>query len=196
MALAAVHTRLVNLETPSYGCPPERKIMSHTYGTIRQLTKMLRNLDAWLQKGIEHAQEKKFDPANLLQARLAPDQFALLRQVQAACDAAKFAAARPSGKQAPVHEDTETTFEEVRARLRSCVEYLDGYSEADFKGADERVVTLRAVPGKALSGADYLTEFAVPNFYFHVTTAYAILRHNGVSLGKMDFLGPLNMKDA
>src|SRR5690606_1659362 len=131
----------------------------------------------------------------LLQARLAPDQFALLRQIQAACDNAKFAAARVAGKQPPVHEDTETTFEELRARIRSVVDYLRTYTEADFEGAADRIVPFWFIPGKALTGQDYLTEYSVPNFYFHVTTAYAILRHNGVELGKIDYIGSLNLRD-
>ena len=162
--------------------------------TIVQLSRMLTNLNNWLDKASEFATAKKFDPNNLLTARLAPDQFALARQVQAACDAAKFAAARLGNKEAPAHPDTETTIPELKARIQVVLDYLGSFTEADFADAKDCTVKLPFAPGMGMTGCDYLTELALPNFYFHITTAYAILRHNGVELGKRDFLGGINIK--
>jgi hypothetical protein len=156
---------------------------------------MLVNLDSWLEKGVLHAKAKGFDPAVLLAARLAPDQYPLLRQVQAACDHAKFLAARLSGKEAPKHPDVEQSIDDVRARIRTCVGYLDTFRSTDFDGAESRVVVLASFGGKTVKGSEFLLEMALPNLYFHVTTAYSILRHNGVELGKRDFLGTLNLRD-
>lgn len=170
--------------------------MSLYYASVCQLRKMLLNLDGWLVKAGELAQKKNFDVNNLVVARLAPDQFALGRQVQAACDGAKFLAARTSGKDAPKHEDNEKTIDELRARIASVVGYLDTFAEADFEGSDDRVVTLSFAPGMVISASDYLMEMAVPNTYFHLCMAYAILRHNGVELGKRDYLASLNLRPA
>jgi hypothetical protein len=169
--------------------------MSLVYAQIAQLKKMLTNLEGWLDKATSHAKAKNFDPNVFATARLAPDQYPLTRQVQAACDAAKFVAARLSGKEAPKHPDTEQTVDELRARIRTAVAWLDGLNEADFAGAETRVIELPFLEGKVLSGANYLVEMAAPNFYFHVTTAYAILRHNGVDLGKREFIGSLPVRD-
>ncbi|MEZ4296979.1 MAG: DUF1993 domain-containing protein [Polyangiaceae bacterium] len=163
--------------------------------TFSQAQKMLQNLDRWLTKAEEHAAAKKFDPSVLIQARLAPDQYPLVRQVQAACDAAKFLAARLAGKTAPAHPDTETTFAELHTRIRAVMEYIGGFSAEDFKGGEERTVPLGFMPGKGLVGSDYMVEMALPNFYFHTCMAYAILRHNGVELGKIDYIGSLNLID-
>lgn len=163
------------------------------YDTIRQMHHMLGNLDRWLVAAREYADRKKFDPNVLLQARLAPDQFAFARQVQAACDHAKFAAARLSGKTPPSHPDTEQTLDELHARVASTRENLASYTAADF--GEERVVALPRWDGRSMKGEDYLRCHALPNFYFHVTTAYAILRHNGVDLGKRDFLGQLPFRE-
>ncbi len=165
---------------------------------VKQPKKMLQNLAAWLDKAAAYAESKSFDAGVLLGARLAPDQFALVRQVQTACDNAKFMAARLTGQQAPSHPDDETTLEQLRARIASVVAYLDGFDDpAAFDGAAERRVTLRFLPeGAWVRGEDYLREFALPNFYFHVTTAYAILRHNGVGLGKIDYIGGMTLQNA
>jgi len=163
--------------------------------TISQFTRMLKNLDQWLQKGVEYAQQKGFNADVLAQARLAPDQYALVQQVQSACDAAKFAAAYLSGQKAPSHPDTEKTLNELQARVRTCVAYLETFQAAAFAGANERRVAPPWMEGHSVSGADYLNRIAVPNFYFHVTTAYAILRHNGVELGKRDFVGVRSWTD-
>jgi hypothetical protein len=160
-----------------------------TFATIAQYARMLRNLDRWLGLAIEHAKARSFDPEVFLQARLAPDQFALVRQVQSACDAAKFAAAYLAGKQAPAHPDTEKTMAELRARIAACVDYLATFREPDFAGSEERRVAPPWMEGRSVRGDHYLTRISEPNFYFHVTTAYALLRHNGVALGKRDFIG-------
>src|SRR5438270_10178688 len=145
---------------------------------IPQYAKMLRNLDGWLDKATAFAQHKKFDVDTLIHARLAPDQYALARQVQSACVSAKFSAAYLTGKQAPAHPDTEKTIAELRARIKSCLSFLETVREADVAGAEERRVSPRFLQGKWVRGDQYLTQMSVPNFYFHVTTAYAILRHN------------------
>jgi len=159
--------------------------------TIPQFKKVLQNLERWIDKAEAYAAAKKFDPEVLLTARLAPDQFPFVRQVQIACDKAKFTAASLTGKEAPKHPDTEKTFAELRKRLHSVITYLDGFTPKDFERADERVLEPPVLQGKAILGRDYLWELQLPNLYFHVTTAYAILRHNGVDLGKADFIGPV-----
>ena len=169
--------------------------------TLHQLTvpyfdKTLQNLERWIDKAHDFATAKKFDPNTLLSARLAPDQFPLVGQIQIACDNAKFVCARLAGKQAPSHPDTEKTWDELRARIRAVREYVNGFKPADFEGGETRTISLPWVPGKVLSGSDYVLEFALPNYGFHLVTAYSILRHNGVELGKMDFIGSLPFRDA
>lgn len=164
--------------------------------TVPQLSKMLKNLDRWLDKAVEHAKAKNFDPNTLLTARLAPDQYPLVKQIQAACDSAKSAGAHLAGKEPPKHPDTEQTLEEVKARIQTCLNFLETIKESDFVGAETRRVVLPFLPGKYVLGADYLNEMALPNFYFHITTAYAILRHNGVNVGKLDFIGGLKTHTA
>lgn len=161
-----------------------------------QMKKQLGQLDAWLAAATTHATEKKFDPEVFLGLRLAPDQFPLARQVQTTCDTAKLAASRLTGKEVPSHADTEKTIEELRARVRATIAILDGLTEADFAGAEDRSVTQPRWEGKTMRGADYLLEHAVPNFFFHLSHVYAILRHNGVPLGKRDYLGALTMRPA
>lgn len=158
---------------------------------VTQASKMLGNLQAILDKAATHAQAKKFDMDVLLQARLTPDQFPLIRQVQVACDTAKLAAARLAGKDAPSDPDTELTLGEIKARIQSVAAYLATFSEADFADAAQRRITQPRWNGKSLSGEQFLVQHAIPNLYFHVTTAYAILRHNGVEVGKKDYLGEL-----
>nr|HEX4314947.1 DUF1993 domain-containing protein [Kofleriaceae bacterium] len=168
--------------------------MNHYSLTVPQLTKMLKNLDSWLTAAEKHAEAKKFDANTLLHARLAPDQFALVRQVQSCCDNAKFIAGRLTAKDMPSHPDTETTFEQLHARIATVCTYLGSFKQDDFNGAGERKITLPWWNGKSLTGDEYLIEFALPNFYFHVTTAYEILRHNGVDVGKQHFIGNLPLK--
>ncbi len=164
--------------------------------TVPQFIKMLQNVERWLGKAEAHAKAKKFEVDTLLQARLAPDQYPLVRQIQSACDGAKFGAARLSGKEAPRNPDTEQTWAEIQKRIAGTIEFLQSCKSEDFEGADKRLIALPFLEGKLLLGSDYLAEMVLPNMYFHLTTAYAILRHNGVDLGKMDYLGSLKLRDA
>ncbi len=161
----------------------------NAHDAVQLFAKTLDNLEKWMDKAEAHAKDRSFDVDVLVQARLAPDQYAFVRQVQATCDQAKYAAAYLSGKPAPSHPDTEQTFPELRERIRKCVSFLTTVSEKDFAGADERKVAPPWLGGRWLRGEDYLVHMAIPNFFFHATMAYAILRHNGVALGKMDFIG-------
>ena len=167
-----------------------------TYLTVRQMAKMLQNLDRWLDKAVTYAGTRGFEPGVLLQARLAPDMYPLVKQIQAAADSAKYTAARLTAKEAPVHADTEQTLEEIKQRIASVVSYLGTFTEQDFEGSETRKVVIPYIPGKAARGLDYLTEQALPNFSFHVSMAYAILRHNGVPVGKLDFIGPVTLENA
>lgn len=171
------------------GATPRASSVLHA--AFVQFSKTLTNLDAWFDKAAAHAAARKFDPETLLLARLAPDQFALIRQIQTACDTAKLGASRLTGKPAPVHADTEKTIAEVRGRIAETVAYLRDFTEADFEGAEARVITTPRWEGKTLTGEQYAHQHAIPNFYFHVGMAYAILRHNGVDIGKRDYLGPM-----
>jgi uncharacterized protein len=158
--------------------------------TVPLLTTLLTNLSACLDKAVLYASERKFSPDVLVTSRLAPDMRPLSFQVQAASDHAKFSVGRVTGKPFPAWADDERTIDELKARIQKALVYLAGFSEADFEGADARKVTIK------ISGVDtemtseaYLLQRALPNFFFHVTTAYDILRHNGVPVGKRDFLG-------
>jgi hypothetical protein len=111
------------------------------------------------------------------------------------CDSAKFLAARLTAKDPPKHPDIEQTIEQLRGRIRATVSYLESFAPADFEGAETRLIPLPNRDGKVIKGSDYLAQMGLPNFYFHVTTAYAILRHNGVDLGKRDYLGPLPLHE-
>ena len=161
------------------------------YDIFRQMKKQLVQLDKWLEAAEANAKERSFDPNLFVAFRLAPDQFAFSRQLQVACDTAKLGASRLTGKPAPSNADTEATIEELRARVHATIAYLDGFSEADFAGAATITVTQPRWEGKTMTGADYFLEHVVPNFFFHLSTAYAILRHNGVAVGKRDYLGAL-----
>ena len=152
----------------------------HTLGTLRTI----------LQKGLAHAEAKGFDPAVLVNSRLAPDMLPLARQVQIASDAAKGAAARLAGIDPPKFEDNEATFAELIARVDKTVDFLKSVSKAQIDGSEERAVTIKTPRASfTFSGLKFLRHWALPNFFFHVTTAYALLRHNGVDVGKADFLG-------
>jgi hypothetical protein len=159
------------------------------------MRRMLLNVDSWLEKSLADARGRAFAPDVLLAARLAPDQIPLMRQVQSACDRAKYAAARLAGREAPRHPDTEQTFEELRARIGTCVAYLDTFDEEAFRDASTRVVELPFFDDKIIDGRNYLTELGLPGFYFHVVTAYSILRHNGVGLSMRDFVGQTTVRD-
>ncbi|NUP12525.1 MAG: DUF1993 domain-containing protein [Polyangiaceae bacterium] len=159
-----------------------------------QMKKQLGLIEKWFDAAAAHAQAKSFDPNLFLGFRLAPDQFAFARQVQITCDTAKLAASRLTGKEAPSHPDTEQTLDELRARVRAVIAFLDGFSAKDFEGAATRSVTQPRWEGKVMTGADYFLEHAIPNFYFHLSHVYAILRHNGVAVGKRDYLGALSLR--
>lgn len=151
--------------------------------------RMLNNLSAILTKAENHANAKDIDPATLLNAKLAPDMFALLRQVQIATDHAKGAAARLTGSQIEAIEDTETTFAQLQARIRRVIGIVEGFRPEQYEGAETREISVK-IPNAELkfSGLDYVNHWAMPNFYFHIVTAYDILRASGVELGKRDFL--------
>lgn len=164
------------------------------FQTFVQIKKMLGQLDTWLDKAAAYAGSKSFDANVLAGMRLAPDQFPLARQVQIACDTAKLGASRLTGKEAPAQADTEQTIDELRARVASVIAYLDGFSEKDFDGVASRTVTQPRWEGKIMTGPDYFFEHVMPNFFFHLSHVYAILRHNGVPLGKRDYLGALSQR--
>ena len=161
----------------------------NTHDIVVQSSTMLANLDRWMEAGAEYARTKGFEADVLANSRLAPDQYSLVGQVQAACDQAKNTAAYLSGQKPPSHPDVETTLDELRARIRTCLAYLEGFTGKDFGAPDAVRVAPPWMGGKSVRGDVYLSRIAVPNFFFHVTTAYAILRHNGVALGKGDYIG-------
>lgn len=161
--------------------------------TIPPLRRTLANLSAILKKGEEYADAKKIEHYVLLNARLFVDMYPLTRQVQIATDMSKGAAARLAGVEVPKYEDNETTFAELQARIAKTIAFLDSIQPAQLEGSETRDITI-SVPKADLkfTGQNYLLKWVIPNVYFHVTTAYNILRHNGVELGKQDFLGPRN----
>lgn len=164
------------------------------YEAFSQFKKTLGQLATWLDKAEAFAKEKSFDANLFLNFRLAPDQLPFVKQVQIACDTAKLGSSRLTGKEVPSHADNEQTLEELRARVASVLSILDGYSEKDFEGASTRTISQPRWEGKTMTGKDYFFEHVQPNFYFHAAHTYAILRHNGVPLGKKDYLGPLSLR--
>ncbi len=158
--------------------------------SVPVFAKMLGNLAALLDKAAAHAEQKKIDPAVLLSARLFPDMFPLAKQVRLACDFAKGAVARLAGEEPPKYGDDEATFADLKARIARTIDYIEGFAPQRLDGSETREVELK-IRGEAVRypGLTYLVHVATPNFYFHVTTAYGILRHNGVELGKRDFVG-------
>jgi hypothetical protein len=167
------------------------------YLTIRQFARTLKNLDAVLSKAEVYATQRGFDVNNLLSARLAPDMLPFVAQIRIACDNAKMAAANLSGKPAPKHEDTEKTFEELHGRIGKALAFVDSLSESDFAAiAPDKPIKLAYPPNKGLRAQDYVLARQIPNFYFHVVTAYDILRQSGVELGKSDYLGELPLIEA
>ena len=152
--------------------------------------KMLGNLAAILDKAASWAEGRKIEPTVLLNARLAPDMFALTRQVQIACDFAKGTCARLAGLEAPKYEDNETSFTELQARIARTRQYLATIKAAQVDGSEDRPIKFKAGPRELdFKGQAYLTGFALPNFFFHYTMVYAILRHNGLELAKSDYIG-------
>jgi hypothetical protein len=158
---------------------------------VPPLSRMLSGLDKILSKAESDATNRKIEPQTLLSARLAPDMLPLTRQVQMMTDHAKFAACRLTGSEAPKWADDETSFADLHQRIGKALDLLKTFTPAQFDGADSRPVELK-LPSGALtfSGRDYFDGFLLPNFYFHYTTAYNILRHNGLQIGKLDFLNP------
>jgi len=166
------------------------------YQMMWQCMQTLKNLETCLDKAEQHAAAKKFDVGVLMASRLAPDMKDFIYQVQSACDYVKAGAAWLSGQTPPKHEDNEQTIDELRARIRKTVAFAESVKEAQYAGASERKVKLSWAPGKIIGGEDYMLQMTIPNTFFHIAMAYAILRHNGVDVGKMDFLGPINLVDA
>jgi uncharacterized protein len=165
--------------------------LSMYQASVPIFTRMLTNLSAILSKAEAHAAARKIEPAVLLNTRLYPDMFAFVRQVQLASDFAKGAGARLAGLEVPKYADEEASFEELRQRIAKTLDFLRGLKPAQIDGSEARQITL-PIAGEPMTftGQDYLLFLAMPNFYFHVTTAYAILRHCGVDIGKRDFVGP------
>jgi hypothetical protein len=159
------------------------------YQAIKQMVQNLEAVDGWLNKAEAYAAAKKFDVHVLLNDRLAPDMQPLIYQVQSACDYVKAGAGWLAGEKPPRHEDNETTIAEVRARIRKTIAFAQSITEAQYVGAATRKIGLPWKPGEILGGEDYLIQIIIPNVYFHLTTTYAILRHNGIDIGKQDFLG-------
>ena len=151
---------------------------------------LLKNLSGILDKAQAHAEAKKIDPRVLTAYRLFPDMFPMARQVQVACDTAKGAVARLAGVEVPKHEDTEQTFADLKARIAKTIDFIGTIKPAQIDGSEDREIVLKLASRELrFTGMQYLLGFAHPNFYFHVTTAYDILRHNGVELGKRDYIG-------
>jgi hypothetical protein len=160
------------------------------------MARTLKNLDAILDKAIKQAEARKYDVNNFCAMRLFPDMLPFLAQVRIACDHAKSAAANLAGKEPPRHEDNETTVADLRGRIAKCLAYLDSLTAADFERTKaDTMIRLPNRPGKAIAAEEYLLARQIPNFYFHVTTAYNMLRHGGIEIGKSDFLGPLGFID-
>ena len=159
--------------------------------SVPAFVRALTNLAAILEQGAAHAQARKIDEAVLLNSRLFPDMFPLSRQVQIAADTAKSGAGRLAGAEFPAYEDKEATFQELGLRIRNTVTYLQSLAPADIDGSEDRTITWQTrSSSKSMAGLPYLMNHLLPNLHFHVTAAYAILRHNGVEIGKKDFLGP------
>jgi hypothetical protein len=154
--------------------------------------RMLGNLTTWLDKAESHAAARKFDTSVYLSARLAPDMLPFTNQIQIACDAVKFGVARLAGVEAPKFADDEASLADLRTRVRNTIDLIQSVPAAQIDGTEGKdVVVPRRDGSMTLKGESYLKNFVLPNFFFHVTTAYALLRHNGVELGKADFLGPM-----
>ncbi|OOG61707.1 hypothetical protein B0E46_16765 [Rhodanobacter sp. B04] len=159
--------------------------------SIPVFKQMLGSLDAILAKAAAHASDKNIEPSALTRARLFPDMFPLGKQVQIACDFARGVSARLAGAEVPKYDDNEQTFEELRDLIARSLAFIDGFSVAQFEGAAQREIVIR--PGtpkeRRFSGQAYLLSYGLPQFFFHVTTAYALLRHNGIEIGKRDYMG-------
>lgn len=163
--------------------------------TVPMFKKMLHNLSGLLEKGEAYAKEKGMSESELLDSRMAPDMFPLVKQIQMCCDNAKGASARLAGVENPKHEDMETSFSQLKERVKKTLAFLETIEPEQFEDAEDRQVVLPYFPDKYLDGSVYAKEYAIPNFLFHVTTTYALLRKAGVQVGKADYLGHLDFKD-
>ena len=163
--------------------------------TVPEFKRALLALRAILVKAEAFAVEKKIDDSVLLGAYLAPDQFPLVKQVQVACDNAKGTAGRLAQVELPKMEDTEATLKELEARIDRTIAFLDTLKEEQFEASEERDIPIYFMPGKVLTGLEYLNTLGLANFYFHLTTAYSILRHNGMNIGKADYMGQVEFHD-
>ncbi|MGY6126896.1 DUF1993 domain-containing protein (plasmid) [Paraburkholderia strydomiana] len=166
------------------------------YQAILQITQALKTLEVLLDKAQRYADEKNFDINVLMEGRLAPDMKPLVYQIQSACDYVKAGAAWLSGQKPPVHEDSEQTIDEVRARIQKTVDFAQSVTADQYANASEQKVKLSWAPGKVIEGQVYLFQVTIPNVYFHICMVYAILRQNGVNVGKMDFLGQIDFVNA
>lgn len=157
--------------------------------SVPTFVRKLGSLSKWLDKAEAHAQAKKFDGSVYLAARLAPDMLPFTKQVQIACDGAKFCVARLAGVEAPKDDDSEASLAQLKARIAKTLAFIQSVPEAQIVGTDDKDISVPRRDGvMVMKGEAYLNHYALPNFYFHVTTAYALLRHNGVELGKSDYL--------
>ncbi len=164
--------------------------ISMSSASVPIFLRLFSNLEQWFDKAEAHAAAKKFDPSVYLAARLAPDMLPFTKQVQIACDTAKFAVARLAGVDAPKFDDTEASLADLRERVRATAAFVKSVPASSLDGTEDNDVTIPRRDGSTtMKGEAYLKHFVLPNFFFHMTTAYALLRHNGVELGKMDFLG-------
>lgn len=168
--------------------------MNTTAQTVFQFKKMLKNLESCMTKAAAYADTKKFDVNVLANYRLAPDMFTFIEQIQSACDSAKFCAAYLSEQTPPKHEDNEETWAQAHDRVKKVITYLEGFKASDFEKGTKVQVKPGWAKGKWIQGDEYAQEVAIPNFYFHVMAAYAILRHAGADIGKMDYLGEVNLR--
>jgi len=168
----------------------------HVYQIIvQQFSQNLHSLTTLLNKATAHAETLKYDPNKFLDMKLAPDMFTFIKQVQMTTDTAKGAVARLSGKENPVYPDDEKTFPELIARVQKTIHFLESFKKDDFNAYESKTVSFPWYPGKHLEGKTYLHSFVIPNFYFHLTTAYNLLRNAGVAIGKSDFLGNVDWKN-
>ncbi|MCC7167209.1 MAG: DUF1993 domain-containing protein [Rhodospirillales bacterium] len=168
--------------------------MTHSMyqASVPAVIQILNSFSAILDKTAAHCEARKIDPAVLLASRLYPDMFPLSRQIQIVTDHAKGMAARLAGLEVPIYDDKETSLAELKDRIARTIAFVKGVAPAQIDGSEERAISLKAGPRELhFKGQPYLVHFALPNFYFHATVAYAILRHNGVEIGKKDYLGPM-----
>ncbi|KTD33652.1 hypothetical protein Lmor_1964 [Legionella moravica] len=160
--------------------------------TIPVFIRMLNNTSIILKKAVSHCDNNQIDPAEWLNARLAPDMFPLIRQIQIATDTAKGCASRLAGIEIPVYADNETSFAELEDRIKKTIHFLESVSSSQIDGSENREVTLKTHQNELhFKGLDYVNHFALPNFYFHISMTYAILRHLGLAIGKTDYLGSI-----